>query len=92
MIRAVGGAQAEILRNAAATLLDHRIEGGAIAVAVEGMEQSSQSAAGPSSAPRCRPSMMLDLGADEDPVASDVPVEDDVAGARQRQRAPLRIG
>ena len=39
VMRAGGGAQAEVLRQAAAALLDHGVEGGAVAVAVEGMDE-----------------------------------------------------
>ena len=35
---AIGGAQAEILADAAAALLEQRVEAGAVAIPVEGME------------------------------------------------------
>ena len=92
MIVAVCAAQAEFLREPAAALLDHRIERGAVAIAVERMDAVR---AKPRPVPRarraCRPSCCSTSGLTIDSVARHVPIEHDVAGARERQRPALRV-
>ena len=48
--------EAKLLVEAAAPLLEDGVEAGAVAVLLEGVQQSSQEAAAPSSPPRSRPS------------------------------------
>ena len=82
-IVAVGAAQADVVVDAAGALLQHAVE----RRACSGRDRAdaacrASSAAGPSSAPRLRPSWRLDLGADVDLVGDDVPIEDRVAASR----------
>ena len=88
----VGTAQAEILDQPAAALIDHVVERGAEAVAVERMEyreplrrRSVQGAA-------LEAESVFGFRAGEHVVGGDVPVPDQVAGPGQRQRAALYIG
>ncbi len=53
---------------------------------------SSQRAAEPSSAPLGRPSRASICGETKILSAADVPVEDEIAGAREGQRPPLGVG
>ncbi len=91
MVGAARGAQAEILDDAAAPLLDHGVERGAVAVDVERMKQLEPARGRALEGAALEPELLLDLGADEDLVAGDVPVEDDVAGAGERQRPALGV-
>ena len=61
---AVARAQAEIERDAAATLFEHRVEAGRITVAIEGVQMSSQDDAGPSSSAALHAELMFGFGAD----------------------------
>ena len=91
-VMAVGGAQAEILVDAAAALLEHGVEAGAVAVALEGMQRRRASPRPALRARRARRRAAgLDLGADIDAVGRHVPVEDHVAAAGERQRLAFDV-
>ena len=90
-MRARGGTQAEILGQAAAALLDHRVEGEPVAVLVEGVDQVEPGGGRAFEGAALEPELMLDLGADEDVVGDHVPVEHDVAGTGQGERPALRV-
>ena len=70
----------------------HGVEGGAVAVAVEGVDEVEPAAAGPSRAPRLRPSWLSISGLTKIRSRRHVPVEHDVARAGQRQRPALGVG
>ncbi len=80
---AVGGAQAELLIDAAASLLEHRIEAGAIAVALEGMQKFEPSRSRPFELAARKAQLRLRLGTEIDAVGIDIPIEDDLAAAGQ---------
>ncbi len=88
---AVARVQAEILADAAAALLEDGVEAGAIAVALERVQQAHPRRGRPFQLAALQSKLVLDLGADIDPVVDDVPVEDDVVGAGQRQRLALDV-
>ena len=69
------------MEDAAAPVLDHRVEGGRVAVEVEGVEQAEPVRGRAFERPALEAELALDLGPGEDPVAGDVPVEHHVAGA-----------
>ena len=91
-IMAVGGAQAEILGEAAAPLLHHAVERGAEAVAVERMQHVEPARGRAFQRAALEAEHVLGFRAGVDLVGGDVPVPDHVAGAGQRQRAPLDVG
>ena len=91
-IMAVGRAQPEILGQAAAPLLDHAVERGAEAVAVERMQHVEPLRRRPFQRAALEAEQVLGLRAGEHLVGGDVPVPDHVAGAGQRQRAALDVG
>ena len=90
-MRAGRGAQAEILRQPAAALLDDGVEGGAVAIAVEGVDEVEPGGGRPFERAALEPELALDLRADEDLVGDNVPVEHDVARAGKRERAALGV-
>ena len=89
---AVGRAQAEILHQAAAALVEHAIECGAETVLVERMQHFQPFRGGAFQRAALQPEQALGLGAGEHLVGGDVPVPDQIAGAGQRQRAALDVG
>ena len=91
-VMAVGGAQAEEVRDATAALLQHGVERGAVALPVEAVQQVEPARGRAFEAAALEAQLVLDLRADVDAVGVDVPVEDDVARARQRQGLALRVG
>ena len=91
-IMAVGGAQAEILGEAAAPLLDDAVERGAEAVAVERMQHVEPGRRRSFQRAALEAEQMFGFRAGVDLVGGDVPVPDHVAGAGQRQRAALDVG
>ena len=91
-IVAVGGAHAEILRDAAAPLLEHAVERGAEAVAVELMQDVEPLGGRAVERSVLEPERGFGFGAGEDLVGGNVPVPDHVAGAGERQRAALDVG
>ncbi len=88
---AVLGAEAEVLRDPAAALLDGGVEQRLEPVAVAGMEEFEPVPCRPLEGAALEPEQVLRLGPGEDAVALHVPVPDDVAGAGQRQGAPLGV-
>ena len=91
-IVAVGGAQPEILIDAAAALLQHGVEAGAVAVALERMQHVEPGRGRPFERAALQAKLRFGFGADKDPVGGDVPVEDHVAAAGQGQRLALDVG
>ena len=89
---AVGRAQAEVLHQPAAALLQHAVERGAEAVAVERMQHVEPARRRAFERAALEPEQRLGLRAGEHLVGGDVPVPDHVAGAGQRQRAALDVG
>ena len=90
-IVAVLGAEAEILRDAAAAQFDGGVERRLEAVAVAGVENLEPVARRPFERAALQAEQILGLRAGVDAVARHVPVPDDVAGAGQRQRLPLGV-
>ena len=90
-VMAVGRAQPERLVDATATLLEHRVEAGAISVALEGMQHIEPASRRPLEGAAADAELRLDLGGDEDAIGRDVPVVDDVAAAGERQRLAARV-
>ena len=91
-VMAVRRAQAEILHQPAAALLEHAVERGAEAVAVERMQHVEPARRRAFERAALEAEQLLGLRAGEDLVGRDVPVPDHVAGAGQRQRAALDVG
>ena len=91
-IMAVRRAQPEILDQPAAALLEHAVERGAEAVAVERMQHVEPARRRAFERAALEAEQRLGLGAGEDLVGGDVPVPDHVAGAGQRERAALDVG
>ena len=89
---AVGGAQAEILHQPAAALVEHAVERGAETVLVERMQHFQPFRGRAFQRAALEAEQGLGLGAGEHLVGGDVPVPDQVAGAGQRQRAALDVG
>ena len=89
---AVGGAHAEILGDAAAALLQHVVERGAEAVAVERMQHVEPLRRRAFQRAGFEPKRGLGLRAGVHLVVGDVPVPDHVAGAGERQRAAFDVG
>ncbi len=79
-------AQAEVLADAAAPLLEHGVETGLVAIALERVQHIEPGRRRTLECAAREPQLLLDLRADEHPVGCDIPVEDDVAAAGQRQR------
>jgi hypothetical protein len=77
---AVGGAQAELLHEAAAAMLHHGVEGGADAVAVGRVQRLDELGGDAFERAALQAELRLELRPDPDAVGADVPVEDDVAG------------
>ena len=80
------------MNDATAPLLDHRVQGGGIAVDVEGMDQAEPVRSRAFQGAALQAELALDLLAGEDPVTRYIPIEHHIAGARQRQSAALRVG
>ena len=91
-VMAVRRAQAEILQQPAAALLQHAVERGAEAVAVERMQHFEPARRRAFERAALEPEQRLGLRAGEHLVGGDVPVPDHVAGAGQRERAALDVG
>ncbi len=91
-VMAVRRAQAEILHQPAAALLQHAVERGAEAVAVERMQHVEPARGRAFERAALEAEQRLGFRAGEDLVGGDVPVPDHVAGAGQRQRAALDVG
>ena len=89
MVVAVLRAEAEILGDPSAALLDGGVEDRLEPVAIGGMEELEPVAGGSFQRTARQAKEILGLGTGEDAVALHVPVPDDVAGAGQRQRAAL---
>jgi len=89
---AVGAAQAEVLAQTAAALIEHAVEHGAEAVAVKRMQHVEPARRGALERAALEPQQGLRLRAGENLVARHVPVPDHVAGAGQRERAPFHVG
>ena len=87
----VRGAQAEFLIDAAAPLLEHGVETGAIAILLERMQQIEPGGGRALEPAAVESERRLDLRADIDVVGRHVPVEDDLIGAGQRQRLALDV-
>ncbi len=85
------GPQAEIVEDPASAILDHRVEGCRVTIDVEGVEQAEPVRGRAFERPALEAELALDLGPREDPITGDVPIEHDVAGAGQRQRAALGV-
>ena len=64
-IMAVGRVQAEILTDASAPLLDHRVEAGAIAVALQRMQQFEPGGGRPFQIAALKAELVLDFRADD---------------------------
>ena len=90
-IMAVGSAQPEVLGQPAAALLQHAVEHGAEAVAVERMQHLEPARRRAFERAALETEQGLGLRAGEDLVGGDVPVPDHVAGAGQRKRAALDV-
>ena len=91
-IMAVRRAQAEILHQPAAALLEHAVERGAEAVAVERMQHVEPARRRAFERAALEAEQLLGLRAGVDAVGRHVPVPDHVARAGQRQRAALDVG
>ncbi len=82
-VMAVRRAEAEILVDAAAALLQHGVEASLVAVALERMQHLEPGRGRPFERPAAEAELLLDLGTDVDAVGDHVPIEDDVAAAGQ---------
>ena len=91
-IMAVVGAQAQVEGEPPAPLVDDAVERRAEAVAVVGMEHVEPARGGAFQRSPLEAEQMLGLGTGEDLVGVDVPVPDQVAGAGEREGAPLDVG
>ncbi len=91
-VMAVGRAQPEVLGQPSAALLQHAVEHGAEAVAVERMQHLEPARRRSFERAALEAEQRLGLRAGEDLVGRDVPVPDHVAGAGQRERAALDVG
>ena len=89
---AVGRAQAEILHQPAAALVEHAVERGAETVLVERMQHFQPFCGGAFQRAALQAEQLLGLGAGKHLVGGDVPVPDQIAGAGQRQRAAFDVG
>ncbi len=90
-VMAVRRAQAEILHQAAAPLLQHAVERGAEAVAVERVQHLEPVRRGTFERAALESERVLGLGTGEDLVGGDVPVPDHVARAGERQCAAFDV-
>jgi hypothetical protein len=90
-IMAVGRAQPEVLAQPAAPLLQHAVEHGAEAVAIQRVQHLQPAGRRAFERAALEPEQRLGLGAGEDLVGGHVPVPDHVAGAGERQRPALDI-
>ena len=73
-------------------LLQHGVEAGAIAIALQRMQHVEPVRGRPFERAARQAKLRLDFGTDIDPIGGDVPVEDDVAAAGQGQRLALDVG
>ena len=89
-VMAVGGAQPEVLGQPAAPLLQHAVEHGAEAVAVERMQHVEPARGRAFERAALETEQRLGLRAGEDLVGGDVPVPDHVAGAGQARARGAR--
>ncbi len=89
---AVRRAQAEILHQAAAALVEHAVERGAETVLIERMQHFEPFRRRAVQRAALEPQHVLGFRAGEHLVGRDIPVPDQIAGARERKRAPLDIG
>ena len=85
-------AQTEVLHQSAAALFEHAIESGTEAIAIERVQHIEPARRRPFERAALQAQQLLRLRAGVDAVRRHVPVPDHVAGARERQRAPLDIG
>ena len=90
-IVAVRRAQAEVLIDAAAPLLENGVEAGAIAVLLEGMQQIEPGGGGALEPAAVEAERRFRLRADVDVVRRNVPVEHDLIGAGERERLALDV-
>ncbi len=91
-VMAVGRAQPEVLGQPAAALLQHAVEHGAEAVAVERMQHVEPARGRAFERAALEAEQRLGLRAGEDLVGGNVPVPDHVAGAGERERTALDVG
>ena len=89
---AVGRAQAEVLHQPAAALVEHAVERGAEAILIERVQHFEPFRGRAFQRAALQPEQAFGLGAGEHLVGGDVPVPDQVAGTGQRQRAALDVG
>ena len=89
---AIGRAQAKILHQAPAPLLQHAVERSPEAVAILRMEHVQPARGRPFQRPAPQPQQVLGLLTGEHLVGGNVPIPDQVAGAGERQRAALDVG
>ena len=85
-------AQAEIEMDAPAPLLQHRIEAGAVAVAIKGVEHVEPAGGRAIERAGAHAQGLLRLVADVDVVGHHIPVEDDVASAGEGEGLALDVG
>ena len=84
--------QAEVEMDAPAPLFQHRIEAGAVAVAIKGMQHVEPAGSGAIKRSGAHAQRLFRLVADVDVIGHHIPVEDDVARARQGQGLALDVG
>ena len=89
---AVGRAQPEILHQPAAALVEHAVQRGAEPVLVERVQYLQPFRRRAFQRAALQAQQAFGFRAGEHLVGGDVPVPDQVAGAGQRQRAPLDVG
>src|SRR5690606_8693119 len=88
---AVVGGEANIGGNLAAAQFDEGVEGGAEAVAVVGMDSVKPALDGAAQGTTALAEAGAEFVGNADAVALDVPVEDEVAGAGEREGATLDL-
>jgi hypothetical protein len=88
----VAGSQPEILGEPAAPLFDDAVEGGAEAVTVERMQHFKPGRRRSFQRAALEAEYVFGFRASEHLVGGDIPVPDQVAGARERERAAFDVG
>ncbi len=89
---AVRRAEAEILHQPAAALVEHAVERGAETILIERVQHLEPFRGGAFQRAAFQPEQAFGLGAGEDLVGGNIPIPDQVARAGQRQRPAFDVG
>ena len=85
-------AQAEVLHQAAAALVEHAVERGTETILIERVQHFEPFGRRAFQRPALEAEQRFRLGAGEDLVGGDIPVPDQIAGSGKRQRPSLDVG